>query len=65
MRGGIAGDTGAAGAFDVDFPVVDGRDGVIRLTAATTATANGVLLDLAAGKLHEIPVVLAAATIPA
>ncbi len=42
-----------------------GRDGVIRLTAATTAAANGVLLDLAAGKLHEIPVVLAAATISA
>jgi hypothetical protein len=40
--------------------VVDGRAGATRLTAAT---ASGVLLDPAAGKLHGIPVVLAAAAI--
>jgi hypothetical protein len=44
--------------------VVDGRAGATRLTAAAAATASGVLLDPAAGKLHGIPVVLAAAAIP-
>jgi hypothetical protein len=42
--------------------VVDGRAGATRLTAA--AAASGMLLDPAAGKLHGIPVVLAAAAIP-